>query len=71
MSSLNLQTETSCAYKVVESIYIFMRKISKMLLPLGNPLDGVNSHPRLPRTESFLGKLDFEIEHGHVLGKWR
>lgn len=30
-------------YKVVESICIFMGKISKM--PLGNPLDGVNSHP--------------------------
>lgn len=37
--------ETLRVYKVVESIYIFMGKISKMLLPLGNPLDGVDSHP--------------------------
>lgn len=45
VSSLNPQTETLCVYKVVESICIFMGKISKMLLPLGNPLDGVDSHP--------------------------
>lgn len=58
-------------YKVIKAIYIFMGKISKILLPMGNPLNGVDSHPSLPRTEGILGKQDFELEQGQVLSKQR
>lgn len=56
MSPLNPQSNTLCVYKVIKVIYIVIGKVSSMLVPMGHPLDGVDTHPSLHRTEEFLGK---------------
>ena len=41
-------------YKVIKVIYIVIGKVSSMLVPMGHPLDGVDTHPSLHRTEGFF-----------------